>query len=83
MHNAKLLHPPRSEVKGSGGAAISDAFQMPSYWYARCEDGTYVVGRSDEEIAWGLAGETARQVVEALTNSTQNRLNPPKESNTP
>lgn len=63
------------KVKTSGGSEVKPT---PSYWYARCEDGTYVVGRSDEEIAWGLAGETARQVVEALTNSTQNRLNPPR-----
>ncbi len=54
------------EVNKSGGAQPNP----PSYWYARCEDGTYVVGRGDEEIAWGLAGETARQVVEALINST-------------
>ena len=74
MNEAKPQSPADPKVKFSGGAAISDAFQMPSYWYARTdEEGagpTYVVGRGDKEIAWGLAGETARQVVEALTNST-------------
>jgi hypothetical protein len=78
MSEAKLPLPPESEVKFSGGAAISDAFQMPSYWYARTdEEGagpTYVVGRGDEEITYPcLFRHEAQAMVDAL-----NQLNPPR-----
>ena len=48
-----------------------EAEAKPTYWYARAEDGTYVVGYGDKEIAWGLAGETARQVVEVLNRRSR------------
>lgn len=75
MNEAKPQSPADPKVKFSGGAAISDAFQMPSYWYARTdEEGagpTYVVGRGDEEITYPcLFRHEAQAMVEALTNST-------------
>lgn len=78
MNEAKLPPPPGAKVKESGGAAISDAFQMPVYWFARTdEEGagpTYVVGRGDEEITYPcLFRHEAQAMVEAL-----NQLSPPR-----
>ena len=78
MHDANLPLPTYSKVKQSGGAVTSDAFQMPSYWYARTdEEGagpTYVVGRGDEKITLPcLFRWEAHAMVNALNSATPDK----------